>query len=151
MMYQFIAISSLRLEKLEHPLHHAADSEIHQEQKHAEKEDRGDHHSGGRTHIVETRPGDLAGFYPHLVQEALRAPRIFQRRLPSPLHRARDGYGYPRTAGLTFVLQLERLCQFLLPLSSPPAKVAPNLAGEEGFEPPHPVLETGGLPLNLLP
>jgi hypothetical protein len=25
------------------------------------------------------------------------------------------------------------------------------LAGEEGFEPPHPVLETGGLPLNLLP
>ena len=26
-----------------------------------------------------------------------------------------------------------------------------GLAGEEGFEPPHPVLETGGLPLNLLP
>src|SRR3990172_3765045 len=26
-----------------------------------------------------------------------------------------------------------------------------TLAGEEGFEPPHPVLETGGLPLNLLP
>jgi hypothetical protein len=25
------------------------------------------------------------------------------------------------------------------------------MAGEEGFEPPHPVLETGGLPLNLLP
>ena len=26
-----------------------------------------------------------------------------------------------------------------------------NLAGVEGFEPPHPVLETGGLPLNLHP
>ena len=26
-----------------------------------------------------------------------------------------------------------------------------SLAGEEGFEPPHPVLQTGGLPLNLLP
>lgn len=25
------------------------------------------------------------------------------------------------------------------------------MAGEEGFEPPQPVLETGGLPLNLLP
>src|SRR5262245_2456361 len=28
---------------------------------------------------------------------------------------------------------------------------SPAVAGEEGFEPPHPVLETGGLPLNLLP
>src|ERR1700730_925407 len=26
-----------------------------------------------------------------------------------------------------------------------------GLAGEEAFDPPHPVLETGGLPLNLLP
>src|SRR5579863_3320926 len=26
-----------------------------------------------------------------------------------------------------------------------------KMAGEEGFEPPQPVLETGGLPLNLLP
>src|SRR5665213_1530086 len=34
------------------------------------------------------------------------------------------------------------------PLASP---VRFSLAGEEGFEPPHPVLETGGLPLNLLP
>src|SRR5579864_3812428 len=33
-------------------------------------------------------------------------------------------------------------------LRPPPLK---KLAGEEGFEPPHPVLETGGLPLNLLP
>jgi hypothetical protein len=37
-------------------------------------------------------------------------------------------------------------------LVAPPAHYAPlNLAGEEGIEPPHPVLETGGLPLNLLP
>jgi hypothetical protein len=32
-----------------------------------------------------------------------------------------------------------------------PLSSTPVLAGEEGFEPPHPVLETGGLPLNLLP
>ena len=35
--------------------------------------------------------------------------------------------------------------------SSPRPPLLKKLAGEEGFEPPHPVLETGGLPLNLLP
>ena len=35
------------------------------------------------------------------------------------------------------------------PLASPP--VSKRLAGEEGFEPPLSVLETDGLPLNLLP
>jgi hypothetical protein len=32
-----------------------------------------------------------------------------------------------------------------------PLPLTSNLAGEEGFEPPLSVLETDGLPLNLLP
>src|ERR1700683_5314240 len=46
-------------------------------------------------------------------------------------------------------------CRFSPSRPTPEASVASSgpsgLAGEEGFEPPHPVLETGGLPLNLLP
>src|SRR2546428_262068 len=73
------------------------------------------------------------------------------------LKRPRGGNS-PRAARRLSVLHLEHLCRHRLPLhifrplDSPRYPAFPaKLAGEEGFEPPHPVLETGGLPLNLLP
>src|SRR2546426_10796022 len=77
---------------------------------------------------------------------------------PTDLLKRPRGGNSPRAARRLSVLHLEHLCRHRLPLhifrplDSPryPAFRA-KLAGEEGFEPPHPVLETGGLPLNLLP
>jgi hypothetical protein len=72
-------------------------------------------------------------------------------------HRLR--YRKRRSPICFFSIQFCRLCHILLisrPLGRFPrclsrAPPRQKLAGEEGFEPPHPVLETGGLPLNLLP
>src|SRR4029077_19738796 len=97
-------------------------------------------------------PVHLLHFNAHIVQEATQSLRI--RRQFADRFEQRESADFLvcffpiRSRCLCH--QPSRLCPVKL-ASRPPALPAKELAGEEGFEPPLSVLETDGLPLNLLP
>src|SRR4029077_7599444 len=111
------------------------------------------HDDGGRDHVVARRPVHLLHFDAHVVQELAQPPRIFRDFGYRSRKRKRCAL-----AARIFLAQFRRLshlagrlCFLELTSLRPPAPLAAKLAGEEGFEPPLSVLETDGLPLNLLP
>jgi hypothetical protein len=148
------------LEQIQRALHQPARARIHKEKENSEKRHRGDHHRRRRNHIVPRRPGHFLHLDPNFVQEL--APTL--RRVDQPLKKTRfSAISIVAPSRFRRFRHLFHRCAFILPLPPSPCSAdcralarllspAPiNLAGEEGFEPPHPVLETGGLPLNLLP
>src|SRR5712692_7250211 len=155
MMYHCIALSlaaSLTLEQAEHALHAIPDAAIHEQKKDPEKRHRGDHHHRRGDHVLAGRPSDQPQFHAHLVQELAHALE--------PAHQPVDGScdcgGSPSSGLSALVIHLDRLkchvaCRSPVESRARSAGRCLEVAGEEGIEPPHPVLETGGLPLNLLP
>src|SRR6266436_864061 len=129
---------------------------VHHFQKHSKKRHRGDDHPGGGDHVFAARPGDLLHLHANVMQ-----------KFAYVRHRAGDFV--PKTGTHSalrfFVLHFDRLRghgssfsplgQAFLPVlfrfsCARPANAA-TLAGEEGFEPPYPVLETGVLAVGRLP
>jgi hypothetical protein len=150
----------LVLEQIQRALHQPTRTRIHEEKENSEKRHRGDHHGGRRNHIVPRRPGHLLHFDPNFVKEL--APAL--RRIDQPLKKTRlSAISIVAPSRFRSFRHLFHRCAFIVPLPRSHfihfrvralllAFARPtNLAGEEGIEPPHPVLETGGLPLNLLP
>src|ERR1700687_5396092 len=155
MMYQFIAMlipwapgfrETLSFKPNQKLLHHVAKSVIHQKEKQPEEKYGDDDHAGGGDDVRLGRPGYLANFHAHFVHESQQAVPLVLRAN----QRARAA-----CAARIFVSHFYRRRHQFPPSSfaSKAFAAAPlaEMAGEEGFEPPHPVLETGGLPLNLLP
>ena len=143
--------------KFDDALDEPAHAAIHAKEKDPEKRDRDDHHPGGHKHFVPRRPGDLAHLDAHLVQKtappAGDAPRGARKSPASlvvsraPLYH-RSSIFPPASPSLAALSALNPfLAACCVRIRHRPAKVA----GEEGFEPPLSVLETDGLPLNLLP
>src|SRR5271156_6455055 len=148
-----ISLPSMFLCIFNQPANRLAENGVGQE-KVDPKERHGDSDDDGRRdHVVARRPVHLLHFDAHIMQKQPQAPWICGE-LSYRLHQGECVY-----AAICFVfIQFRRLCHLAGRLctvefnsSRPPAPTAKRLAGEEGFEPPHPVLETGGLPLNLLP
>jgi hypothetical protein len=150
----------LVLEQIQRALHQPTRARIHKEKENSEKRHRGDHHRRRRYHIVPRRPGHFLHLDPNFVQEL--APAL--RRIDQPLKKTRlSAISIVAPSRFRCFRHLFHRCAFIVPL--PRSCLADcrararllafarptNLAGEEGLEPPHPVLETGGLPLNLLP
>src|SRR6267378_789916 len=142
------------------PLENVCHTELHElvdhREKRAKERHRGDDHPGGRDNVFAARPGDLLHLHANVVQEFARV-------------RQRAGDFVPKTgthsALRLFVLHFDRLRghesslspvgQASLPVlllpASRPGTDATTVAGEEGFEPPYPVLETGVLAVGRLP
>src|ERR1700676_3596449 len=164
MMYPCIAIAvgfpsdTKDFEDVSHPSLHQP---IDYRQKQAEEKYRGNYHRGGRHHVVLARPGHLLHFHAHVVHEFARVR--YRSGNPLPNSRGRSG---DSVAARLFVLHFYRLRRhetlFTSRNSSPlrpsdsarplvrrlPDRVLngrQTLAGEEGFEPPYPVLKTGVL------
>src|SRR6266446_876840 len=171
MMYHCIAIAvgfpsdAKDFEDVSHPSLHQP---IDDRQKHAEEKDRGNYHRRGRNHVILTWPRYLLHFHAHVVQEFARVRDRSGNSLADARGRSRDG-----VAARLVVLHFYRLrghetlftsrngrpsrSVLLIPLARwlGASRTAPRgrqtLAGEEGFEPPYPVLETGVLTVGRLP
>ena len=138
-------------EKFNHALHDPAGAAIHAKEKNSEKSHCDNHDPGRHKNFVPRRPCHLSHFDANFMQKTAPPPVIFAEFLE------RLGYRVPAPfAALTssLILHLEcfrhKLFQILPDLRWPSPSPA-EVAGEEGFEPPLSVLETDGLPLNLLP
>jgi hypothetical protein len=140
-------------EKFDHALDDPASAAIHAKEKNSKKCHRDDHNPGGHENLVPRRPSHLAHLDPNFVEKRAPPAGIFAELLEA----LSDGVSTPNAAPAasgSFILQLDyfnhKLFQ-ILPKSLWPSPSAAEVAGEEGFEPPLSVLETDGLPLNLLP
>lgn len=128
------------------------ENQIRDPEKHTEKRNRYAHHDRRRHHVRPRRPVHVPHFHAHVVQELRQPPPSLRDLADRPRNSKRDS----RTPCF-FLAQFRRLCHRAdrpwLPTPPEPPAVPANkiLAGEEGFEPPLSVLETDGLPLNLLP
>src|SRR6266849_1998248 len=170
MMYHCIAIAvgfpsdTKDFEDVSHPsLHQPVDDR----QKHAEEEHGGNDHRRGRNHVVLARPGYLLHFHANVVQEFARVRDRSGNSLADARSRSGDGVAarlvvlhfyrlrghenlFPEQVHSTF-----RPARFPRPLIKRLSYRAltgrQTLAGEEGFEPPYPVLETGVLTVGRLP
>src|SRR6185437_5655817 len=139
---------SLKIAK--HPRRRPRQHRIRHVEKYAEKRHRHRHHHRLRPHVRPRRPVHLLHFHTRLMQELLQPLRVRRDLADRPRNRKR------LSRACLFVIHFPRPCHLSCVLAPPVSfsfrSPAPSkLAGEEGFEPPHPVLETGGLPLNLLP
>src|ERR1700682_5442584 len=161
MMYHCMPIdlwSPLDAKLLENVCH----TELHELVDHREKRPkeryRGDDHPGGRDHVFAAWPGDLLHLHANVVQEFARACDRAGNLFADAGRCSGDG-----AALRFFILHFDRLRghessfrsvgqTFLsvLGINVRPAN-AKTLAGEEGFEPPYPVLETGVLAVGRLP
>src|SRR5215470_13354454 len=129
---------------LENVIHAAQHQPIHHGQEHAEKEDGDNHYARRGDDVIAARPSNLLHLHAHVVQE-----------LPG----LRDAAGNPsaKRAGRLGDSPLGGFISYFYSLRShtdllPDRRQAcPSLAGEEGFEPPYPVLETGVLTVGRLP
>src|SRR5580658_5542025 len=150
-MYHCLDMMSFISEFLEVSVHdhvQMAERQIRQPEIDPEKRHRHRDHDRGGHHVLPRRPVHLAHLHPHLVEKAAQPLRI-GAELSGRLHQR-------KTADVPVVFALFQVSLFLVrhlrvrrcPLAVP---ASINLAGEEGFEPPLSVLETDGLPLNLLP
>src|SRR5580704_4832443 len=116
----------------------------------SKKSHRNRDHHGRRNHVRARRPVDVPHFGSHVVQKRTRAlgPR---RKLAHRLHERKcvNALFFLFSIKFRFVRHLA-FCLRPVPQDGS-RRPSFNLAGEEGFEPPLSVLETDGLPLNLLP
>src|ERR1700676_3196505 len=171
MMYHCIAIAvgfpsdTKDFEDVSHPsLHQPVDYR----QKQAKEKHRGNHYRGRRNHVILARPRYLLHFHAHVVHEFARVRNRSGTPLADSRGRSRDS-----VAARLFVLHFYRLRGHKNPLhfrnrsahrsalldSARPLvrrcyralSERRTLAGEEGFEPPYPVLETGVLTVGRLP
>src|ERR1700687_4501419 len=161
MMYHCIPIdfrSPLDAKPLENVCHAKLHELVYDREKRSKERHRGDDHPGGSYHVFAARPRDLLHLHANVVQKFTcvcdRAGNFF----------ADAGRCSGDGAALRFfVLHFDRLRghessfspvrqTFLsvLCIGVRPAN-AKTLAGEEGFEPPYPVLETGVLAVGRLP
>src|ERR1700735_49048 len=121
--------------------------------------DRHRNHDRRRNYIRTRRPVDLAHLDAHIMKKRPKALPL-QAKLSNRLEQCKPA----DILVVRFLLFVElcRLRHFRTAFESPTSNylldhysLAPfpycELAGEEGFEPPLSVLETDGLPLNLLP
>src|SRR5216683_4206224 len=160
MMYHCIAIAAWfpsdakDFEDVSHPSLHQP---IHNRQKQPEEKYRGNYHCGCGHHVVLARPSDLLHLHAHVMQKLARV----RDRAANALADSCRGPGDCVTARF-LVLHFYRLRGHktsALPETAEPfrrshSRALPgrqSLAGEEGFEPPYPVLETGVLAVGRLP
>src|SRR5215472_3387888 len=144
MMYHCMDISrfrSLNVKILEQTIQTHLRELLDDSEKHAEKGHRGDDHAGRRNHVLAAGPGDLLHLHADIVEKFLGA---FERA---------GHFACELVALWFFAIHFNRLCCHE-PFS--PARTLrfvsfEILAGEEGFEPPYPVLETGVLTVGRLP
>ncbi len=111
---------------------------INGRQKNSEKENRGDHHTGRRKHVLAGRPGDLLHLHANFVQKLTRVPEAAGDSLSDSGRCSRDCI-----ALRLVVLHFDRLRTHSPSSQHRRSRLFQFLAGEEGFEPPYPVLETG--------
>src|SRR5260370_31832416 len=144
MMYDWMPIDwqSLLTAKLLENVCHAELHELVQFcEKCPKKRHCGDDHPRRRDHVFAARPRDLLHLHANVMQEFTRvgdSARNFFRQLRacSALRFIAAHFHRPRSHKSSFQCAL---C------------ASQTLAGEEGFEPPYPVLETGGLTVGRLP
>src|SRR6201987_5945314 len=143
MMYHCIDISRFRplnVKILEQPIETELREFLDNGEKHAEKSDGGDDDAGRRNHIFPARPSDLLHLDANVVEKFLGAF---------------DGTGHLACQFIAarFFVHFYRPCRHesFSPARTPRFASFEILAGEEGFEPPYPVLETGVLTVGRLP
>src|SRR6266849_8781404 len=144
------------------PLENVCHTELHElvdhREKHAKKRYRGDDHPGRRDYVLPAWPGDLLHLHANIVQEFARACDRAGNFFADAGRCSGDG-----AALRFFVLHFDRLrghessfspvaqtSLSVLLIDVRPAN-AKTLAGEEGLEPPYPVLETGVLAVGRHP
>src|SRR5579863_10510591 len=149
----------LATQKFVHVLVEPQKGRIREKEKHAEECHRHHHNDRCGPHLVPRWPIHQPHLRPSLVKK-LAQPR---KKPGDPVRRPVNHLAQPgsRTrcprASRVFSIQFRRLCHFHCRSTRSCHRCsafAPSpqfLAGEEGFEPPLSVLETDGLPLNLLP
>src|SRR6266403_3604000 len=161
MMYHCMPIdlwSLLDAKFLENVCHTELHELVDHREKRPEERHRGNNHPGGCDHVFAAWPGDLLHLHANVVQEFARAYDRAGNSFADAGRCSGDG-----AALRFFILHFDRLRghessfspvgqTFLsvLCINVRPAN-AKTLAGEEGFEPPYPVLETGVLAVGRLP
>src|ERR1700677_536924 len=149
-----LAFASLEFLGISHqPANQLGKYRIGEKEINAEKRNGQRHHDRGRNHVRARRPVHLAHLDAYIVKKRTE-PLPLRGRFSNRLHQRKSADVV--VVRLLFLVELCRLRHFrnrlriayfeLLVLAS-----CSELAGEEGFEPPLSVLETDGLPLNLLP
>src|SRR6266403_3937440 len=161
MMYHCMPIdfrSPLDAKPLENVCHAKLHELVHDREKRSKERHRSDDHPGGSDHVFAARPRDLLHLHTNVVQKFTRICDRAANFFADAGRCSGDG-----AALRFFVLHFDRLRghessfsplrQTFLPvlfIDVRPAN-AKTLAGEEGFEPPYPVLETGVLAVGRLP
>src|SRR6266481_2330363 len=138
MMYHCMPIdlqSPLNAKPLENVCHAELHQLVHYREKRSKKSHGRDDHPRRRDHVFAARPRDLLHLHAHVMQEFTRvgdsARNLFRKlRAWSALRFIAAHFHRPRSHKSSFQCAL---C------------ASQTLAGEEGFEPPYPVLETGVL------
>src|ERR1700682_1117219 len=145
MMYHCMPIdfrSPLDAKPLENVCHTKLHELVYDREKRSKERHRGDDHPGGSDHVFAARPRDLLHLHTNVVQKFTRigdsTRNLFrQLRACSALRFIAAHFHRPRRHKSSFKCALCALPK--------------TLAGEEGFEPPYPVLETGVLAVGRLP
>src|ERR1700674_1534809 len=161
MMYHCIPIdlrSPSDAELLEHVRDTQLDEFVDHRKEHAKESHRGDHHPGGRDDIFAARPGYLLHLHANVVQEFARVRDRAADFFADSGRCSGDGVAlrffvlhFCRLRGHESSFSpVEQTFLSVLFICVRPAN-AKTLAGEEGLEPPYPVLETGVLAVGRLP
>src|SRR5450432_706438 len=134
------------------PANPVTEKRVRQGEIQTKKRDRQCHHDRCRNHVRARRPANLAHLHAHIMEKRAQ-PLPLRSNLAYRLHQRKSADVF--VVCLLFLVELRRLRHFSYRLRTSQCFAPPsfnfNLAGEEGFEPPLSVLETDGLPLNLLP
>src|SRR5579859_1085365 len=165
MMYHCIPIgysSPSHTKLLENGLHGAVHTHVDKPEKNPEKRHGHHNHPGCRNHVLARWPSDLLHLHASVVEELLhirKRARDFARQLRAhPALRFVVFHFYRLRCHKTSSLPRSGLAHgsvLSIPRAGPGLALRPRgrsiLAGEEGFEPPYPVLETGVLTVGRLP
>src|ERR1700722_2157948 len=148
-----LAFASLEFFGISHqPANQLGKYRIGEKEINAEKRNGQCHHDRGRDHVRARRPVHLAHLDPYIVKKRTQTLPL-RRGLAHRLHQRESADVL--VVRFLFLIKLCRLRHFRNRLRIARfvflSASCSELAGEEGFEPPLSVLETDGLPLNLLP
>src|ERR1700722_10852474 len=150
MMYHCIAIGFYDLsnsKNFEHVRDASLDQPVDHRQKNAEERHRRDHDGGGRDDFFAARPSDCLHLQANVVQ---KLTRLLDRAgdLTADFARSSADTALRIVVFHFYRLRSHRSSSLLHRLAPGPDQ---SLAGEEGLEPPYPVLETGVLAVGRLP